>query len=336
MWLICPKFVRAAVLLSLPLLLTFSAANAQIYRWVDANGVTHYSEEKPTNPKDKAKAEDISDKLKDVGNLITFVDPGPIDYYKPKRSQRDASVDIRIENIGYTMTKAQRRHIDEQVRGLYKAYVRWFDWSIEPTHPVTLKIFGTYELFEQYQIEHRGRFITNRSHYSPYHREVLMLATEFADTTLQTLLHETSHAVMDMQVRGTSKWLNEGIAGMFEGLIFERGEIKMLYAGAWSERMNLKLKEGSLASLDTYLNIPDRQWGAESSRVESTYYMVAWSLMRYMITTEQGMRALALTLQQQRFYKEQPGELVKTLSDAYPGGIQQLEKDWRRWIAAIG
>jgi hypothetical protein len=336
MWLTCTKSLCAAFLLALPLLLTHSAANAQIYRWVDENGVTHFSEDKPTNTKDQAKAEDISDRLKGVGNMITFVDPGPIDYFKPKRRQRAANVDIRIENIGYSMTKAQRRHIDEQVRGLYKAYVRWFDWSVEPTHPVTLKIFGSYALFEQYQIENRGRFNTNRSHNSPYHREVLMLATQFADTTLQTLLHETSHAVMDMQVRGSSKWLNEGIAGMFEGLIFERGEIKMLYAGAWSERMNLKLKEGSLASLESYLDIPNQQWGAESSRVESTYYMVAWSLMRYMITTEQGMRALALTLQQQRFYQEQPGELVKTLSDAYPGGIQKLETDWRRWVAEIG
>jgi len=141
---------------------------------------------------------------------------------------------------------------------------------------------------------------------------------------------------MDMQVRGSSKWLNEGIASMFEGLVYDRGQIKVYYAGAYSERLNLKLREGSLAPLTTYLNIPNHQWGAESSRVESSYYMIAWSLMRYMITNENGMRALALTLQQQRFYQEKPGELVKTLNDAYPGGIQALDTHWRAWLTSIG
>ena len=330
------KLTLLGLLLAAPLVLMQPSASAKIYRWVDANGITHFSEEEPSNAKDKAKAKDISTELETVGNMMSFVDPGPIDYFKPKKRKRDAKVDIRIETIGYSMTDAERRNVDMQVRGLYKAYVRWFDWTPEPTHPVTLKIFGNYKLFEQYQIEHRGRFITSRSHYSPSHREILMLEEGFENATMQTLLHETSHAIMDMKVRGSSKWLNEGIAGLFENLVYERGEIKVSNKPGWAERMQLKLKEGSLASLPTYLAIPNRQWGAESSRVESTYYMVAWSLMRYLITTEQGMRALAQTLDQHRFYSEAPGELERSLGGVYPGGIEKLDRDWRYWIANAG
>lgn len=331
-----PKPVFVGLVCLVTLLLAHSTARAQIYRWVDEHGITHFSEEKPSNEKDQAIAKDISSELKDVGNMLSFEDPGPIDFFKPESRQRDANVDVRIENIGYSMTDDQRRNIDRQIRGLYKAYVRWFNWSAKPTHPVTLKVFGTYQLFEQYQIEHRGRFITSRSHYSPSHREVLMLATEFEHATLQTLLHETSHAVMDMQVRWSSKWLNEGLAGMFEHLSYDNRELKVGYSPGWRERMKLKLREGSLASLESYLNIPNRQWGAESSRVENTYYMVAWSLMRYMITTERGMSALAQTLQKQSVYRQEPTGLATTLGNAYPGGIEKLDRDWRSWIAKSG
>ena len=320
-------------LLLLLVLALSTSAGAQIYRWVDANGVTHFSEKKPTQP--NTKAEEISAQVEDTGNVMTFTDVGDIEFFKPERKRR-ANVKINIETFAFSMSEVQRDEIQDQVHGLYQAYVRWFDWIPEPTHPINIKIFGKYELFEQYQIDTRGRFITNRSHYTPARREVLMLGTNFQDTTLQLLLHETSHAIMDMQVRTASKWLNEGIACLFEGVEYRRGEHYVRTQGSWSERMGLKLKEGSLAPLTDYLRIPDSAWGKESARVESSYYMIAWSLMRFLITTEHGMLALAKTLQSQRFRSGEPDELVAAFGATYPGGINRLDREWRAWVAKIG
>ena len=319
--------------LILALLVLAAPSSAQIYRWVDANGVTHFSEKKPADS--RAQAEEISEQLKQTGNVMQFTDVGDIEFYKPPERRRDARVRIDIEAFDFTLSEALRDRIQAQVDGLYQAYVRWFDWSTEPDHPITIKLFGSYELFEQYQIETRGRFITNRSHYTPARREVLMLGSNFEEATLQLLLHETSHAVMDMQVRNASKWFNEGIACLFEGVEYRRGEHFVRTQGSWSERMGLKLEEGSLAPLTDYLRIPDQQWGAESGRVENTYYMIAWSLMRFLITTEHGMRALAQALQSQRFRSGDPNELVTLLDATYPGGIRRLDREWRTWIAKV-
>ena len=308
-------------------------AVAQIYRWVDANGVTHFSEKKPTTP--NTRAEEISEQVKDTGNVMTFTDVGDVEFYQPPERNKIANVRINIEAFDFPMSETLRDEIQTQVNGLYQAYVRWFDWSVKPTHPINIKIFGKYQLFEQYQIDTRGRFITNRSHYSPAHREVLMLGSNFDDATLQLLLHETSHAVMDMQVRTASKWLNEGIACLFEGVEWHRGKHYVRTKGSWSERMGLKLQEGSLANVADYLRIPDQKWGAESARVENSYYMIAWSLMRFLITTEDGMRALAQTLQAQRFRSGDIDELVNQLGAAYPGGLRQLDRQWREWIAKV-
>jgi len=156
------RFLVFNIVISLLVAAVSMSAAAEIYRWVDENGVTHFSEKKPANK--AKKVEDISGRLKDVGNLVTFVDPGPIDFYQPKRAKRDANVDIQMEMFDYEMTAEQRRHVNEQVNGLYKAYVRWFDWIPTPTHQVKIKIFGNYKAFEQHQLEHRGKLISNRSH----------------------------------------------------------------------------------------------------------------------------------------------------------------------------
>lgn len=315
-----------------------SSVQAEIYKWVDENGTTHYSETAPEDAQSGAAesgVREISNEVDGRGNFTEFTDTRPIEYFQPERKEKPARVDVRIETFAFELSKAQRQRIDHKVRGLYQAYVRWFGWPAQPRQPITIKIFGEYDLFEQYQIDSRGRLITNRSHYSQSHREILMLGSNFADQTLGVLMHEVSHAVLDMQVPRSSKWFNEGLASMFEGLEWRNNNLQLGTAGGRSVTMKHKMREGSLLPAAHYLDIRDSAWGSESGRVENMYYMIAWSLMRFLVSTDHGREALAVSLRRQRYFSDQPGELAGMLDEVYPGGVQRLDIDWRHWITGL-
>lgn len=61
----CCKAMRIFIFL---LLACFSlSAGAQIYKWVDADGVVHYS----SRPADNAKTEDVTQHVKSLGNFVS-------------------------------------------------------------------------------------------------------------------------------------------------------------------------------------------------------------------------------------------------------------------------
>lgn len=59
---ILTKKVLVAITVSTSVLLINLSSNAEIYKWTDAKGVTHYTAQKPTTQ--KIKSEDIGDKIR--------------------------------------------------------------------------------------------------------------------------------------------------------------------------------------------------------------------------------------------------------------------------------
>jgi hypothetical protein len=301
----------------------------EIYKWTDQYGVTHYSEAEPEDH----QANEVSEQLKDTVNFIEFKKTVAIDYIQFQGKSRPASVKINIELIDYQLDAAARKTIKTQVKTIYQAYHRWFGWDAQPDRPVTIKIFGDFNAFEDYQKGESYAHVTSRSHYSSRRREVVMLGTEFTTATLQVLYHEVSHAIIHMEMMAIPKWINEGLAEVFETITSRNGRIGVGVNKAWVEIIQHKLREGSLDSFKDYISIANRQWNSESARVERSYYIVAWSMMRFLLSSPQGADSLQQVI---TACKKQPwwqkDKLASLFADAYPGGIVKLDADWRMWI----
>lgn len=308
---------------------------AEIYKWVDENGSTHFSEKKPEN----RESEETSAQLKDRINIFESEEIPEFDFYKSPERNKSTKVDIKIELVDYQLTPELRNIIQHRVKIIYRAYVQWFGWNPQPSRPIKIKIFGNYIDFEKYQIEKREGHVTNRSHYSPSRKEVVMLGTEFTDATLSVLFHECSHAIFHMEVAHGPKWINEGLAEVFESSKAQRDKVKVGYDKEWTEIIKHKLREGSLLSFKEYLNISSNGWREESARVERSYYTVAWSMMRFLVSSEQGIAALKNDINDIKLRKNPPwwqkDRLVEIFAEHYPGGIDKLDADWRNWISKL-
>ncbi|MBV1880619.1 MAG: DUF4124 domain-containing protein [Pseudomonadales bacterium] len=303
---------------------------SEIFKWVDDQGRVHYSEEAPM----QQQSEDVSGKLEAVGNFFKFDEVVDVNWYVPPAGYQSAEVKINIDLINYELSYEDRIGIENSVAGIYESYARWFDWPQSPKRDINIKVFGQYDEFEKYQLNKNNGHSTSRSHYSRRRKEVVMLGTEFTRTTLSVLYHEASHAIMHMKYRSTPNWLNEGLAECFELIQMKGEKIFMAYKLAWVEKMKHKLREGSLQPVEYYLNISNKQWRAAPARVENSYYMIAWSLMSAMLSSQEGidsLRAVFSNLNSSGWWKKDGG-LAALFADSYPGGLTKLDGDWRRWI----
>lgn len=309
-------------LVFLVMLIFYTQAYGEIYTWVDEEGVTHFSERNVAGK----RSEEISEKISKEGYFIEFqkfekvIDAGlpePIE----DRKEEKITIKIQIELIEYAMSKDRLRLIRNQIRGMYAFYVESLGWNPVAPRPVKIKIFGDHHAFERYQTETRGSLSHYRSHYSHRYQEVLMHGTEFTEATMGVLFHEASHALMAMRKHSVSPWINEGVAEVFESSTYARGKMVFGKNAEWTEKIKHKLREGSLEPAQNYFNSRDR-WSGEGRRVERRRYMIAWSLMRFLLSTPERINALK-------------GGLSGDFASHYPGGISALDRDWRQWVRQL-
>ena len=301
----------------------------------DKNGNPQYSDRKEKNQ----EAVDISERLKNVGNFLDVTDPGKIDFFKaPEQAiSGRAKVDVRIKLYNYELSSKQRHAIQKHIEAIYDLYAKWFGWSEKPKRPISIRIFGNYEDFGNYQSEVGYRFPTNRSHYSRYRREVVMIGTEFKTKTIRVLYHEASHAIMHMNMQRVPKWINEGLAEVFE-LLQTRSEktFSIGYRRSYIGLIKHKLREGSLEPAASYMKISSQKWHDSSSRVENMYYKVAWSIMRYLVSNKTGQKTLRAVMNDIRTdNKWNESNLAELFNKHYPGGVKKLDRDWRSWIVKL-
>jgi hypothetical protein len=92
-----------------------------------------------------------------------------------------------------------------------------------------------------------------------------------------------------------------------------------------------RLQTTPLPSLRDYLAIDRPQWHWED---RDRNYAIAWSLIHFLMGGSPGMYALRETIRQVQENLCKPFSAALALGKAYPGGIPQLEADWRRWLAS--
>lgn len=319
-------------LLFLLFLMPQFASASEIYRWTDDNGVTHFGAKPPPG---KPSVE-ISEQLKKAGNVVEFSEVKEIEYYRSSPDEIPVSVEVDVRLVDYSLSEASHELIQRQVKEIYRVYVELFGWPHQAIRPIVIKIFGNYEAFEAYQAANADGHVTSRSHYSPRRREVVMKGTEFTDATLGVLFHEVSHAIIHMGLRATPTWINEGLAETFEYSKVKKGKISFGYNMAWVEIMQHKLREGSLRPMGEYLAITNQQWRAESARVERSYYMIAWSMMMFMMTNDDVFKTLQAVINTGRQIPWWRGpSLPERFAMNYPGGLKNLDARWRKWLRTL-
>ena len=113
----CFKAMRIFILLLLTCISL--SAGAEIYKWVDADGVVHYS----SRAADNAKTEDVTRRVKSLGNFVSTANVDTTDSGDQKNATAAKSV---------TMLSASRCKVCKQAKAYLNSIgVRYTDLDVE-------------------------------------------------------------------------------------------------------------------------------------------------------------------------------------------------------------
>ncbi len=144
--------------------------------------------------------------------------------------------------------------------------------------------------------------------------------------TFGTTLHEVSHLITASHLGPTAPWLTEGLAEYFETM-----QVNDQSGTVYPNPAHIKLlKMSKLPRLRHYLAIDRPEWHGEERQRN---YAIAWSLMNFLLQAAPGMYALQEVIQRAESHFCQPFSAASALDKAYPGGLERLERDWRKWLA---
>jgi len=161
--------------------------------------------------------------------------------------------------------------------------------------------------------------------------QVILTSTEGSPARFHhRVLHEATHAILDQTVLTPPLWFNEGCAEYFAGLVIQRSGMGADIPHRRLASCRTMLQQNRLPALVKILEMQSTDWPAVR---QHEIYAACWSLVRFLDSDPRRRGVL------REFYRrldDQRGIVIDSktaLQEIYPGGLDQMEKDWRRWLA---
>ena len=267
-----------------------------IHRWIDAAGVTHYSDQAPT-------AEVSGHRVLEVPGLPPVeVEATGYDVNLPADLQRRAIVDA----LGV-------QHVFHDVLG------------IEAPSDMKLKIVFVGDETAYGKLIGDSTLAASTGAYVPQQHTIYVRMQSDDELAFSILRHEITHALIHEQVGNLPVALNEGLAEYFRrfrvagmgGQIDVGADRSMLIGAA-------PAGDGSDALVDLLALSGTDFYAADRDR----RYLQAYALVAVLMRGSAETAALHEVLVRQRAEPCVPVEAEKVLDERYPGGLAALARDW--------
>lgn len=285
------------------LLFVSTNSYAEVYKWVDDKGKVHFSDKSPENTK------------ADV-----------IEYEHKERKK----VDVKIKSIGFKLSTPQKEQIIKAVEDVYTAYNRLFYIRINEIVQINIKLFKTQEKFDKYYARLSRKPLKGaRGVYFSRRKELIVRQLEDWESTMRTIRHEISHAVLRTFAPRSPKWLNEGLAEYFETLNIQNETI-VFEAHVENEKKLQRLwKRKELPNLNEYFKMTNRRWISLAHNNDPVAYTMAWGVTSTLMSDKAGKGVITRLLQDLKRTHEHP--TLAEIDKAYIGGIDSFELKWIQW-----
>lgn len=160
-----------------------------------------------------------------------------------------------------------------------------------------------------------------------HHQAYVHYEPDQTDNGLRTSLHEISHLITATHLGPTPPWLTEGMAEYFENIAVQ-GQGGVVNPNRHHLR---RLESSQLPRIGQFLAMRRDDWNSADRDLN---YAVAWSLMFFLMKGDPGIYAMQEVIRNGQQHFCRPFSYSDALIDAYPGGLQRLERDWKVWLSS--
>ena len=282
-------------------MLFFSASlHAEIYRWTDENGRVHFT--------DKKRANSESD------NLTT--------HYKVKDP-----FSISITGKQYKIPLKTKGVIRSSVLKMAAILSNKLGVEYKDNAHINVIIFGD----ERSYIEYGGKKKSS-GFYSSKKNEAVIKQTRSVNTTLKTVIHETSHLLLSYNYGHVPRWLDEGLAEYFEGMQLSFSSVEIPPNLRWHKNLKQQLLSDNLYSLREYVSLSPRNWIAYDNANNNLGYAYGWSIISFLMSSDKGQHTLKQLFVGLKNSARKKDYSFNVIDRFYPGGFVNFEAQWKVWL----
>lgn len=268
----------------------------QIHKWVDQNGVVHFSDQAP-------------DDHATPSELVTLTDTQP--------------VDVRIETRSAEMPPHATSAAIADAVAIGKILRNALGIRVDGGLKLRVVFVGTDAAFRQAA---PGSTSTSGA-YLPGTRTIVVRTRPLPNETLAVLRHEITHALIHEWIGRPPKALNEGMAEYFEQFVAQ-GMGGVVDPNRYARQMaNAAPRRSALPALKALLAGHRDQFHGDG---EQANYTRSMALISTLMASPQGRRTLSIALAEQRKQTCTPIDLARTLSRSWPSGLASLAAHWQQ------
>jgi len=236
------------------------------------------------------------------------------------------SVAIEFDTDRYTIDGNQRADIRQDLRALLRIYDKVLGIRVSREFQVKLEVEGNRGRYEDRQ----GSELESAGFYRHDTRQTVVSGGHSRANTRETMIHETSHAILGDQFRNVPQWLNEGLAEYFESLQRISGRVQIPRDETRRQAVRDELAGSVGKALDRLIALAPEEWNSQQEADFRLSYDQAWSIV-YMLMESSRSRDVLLQLLQSG-----SGSNAQAIENNYPRGLRGFAEDWRRWLASGG
>jgi len=275
------------------------AQRVEVHRWVDANGILHFSDKPPSGEaRDYARSE------------VTGL---------PAVTVRARGEDSNLP------THAEQRAIADAL-AIERVLRDALGVEGEPGLALDIVFIASADIY--------ARRVGNPAlagsvgAYSSRERTIFVRRQHSAEADFAVLRHEIAHALLHERVGMLPVAINEGLAGFLERLVVTGMGAQVAAADPRVLASARVAGDGSDELVDL-LAREGQQFYAEGREVR---YLRAYALIALLMERREGRAALSALLLAQRADSCRPVDAAAFLAAGWPGGLPALARDWGEWL----
>jgi hypothetical protein len=279
---------------------------AEVYKWVDEHGKTHFSDKKIDGADQKVVAFDM------VESEWTRFD-----------------IDVATRDVSLTST--EKKNIIDGINNVYEFFDRVLFFDIYKTVPVNILILKNKREYVNYlkQIG-KARAAASYGVYIRSTNQIVVYIRKNREDTFKTIRHEVSHAVVDTIMPYSPAWLNEGLAEQMETLNRNNSGLYVESHTVNLTSVARALKTNRLSNISDFLKLPSIKW--RHSLSDGQYYLQsqAGQFVYFLLSTRPN-RSFVVRLMH-KFSRGDRKLSYYLVDDNYIGGVKTMEIAWRNWV----
>ena len=280
-----------------------NVTSQKIYKWVDAEGRTHFGEKLTPGAGSDAETLNVEDLSKQYASL-------------------QQEVKLSIDYPNWAGDRFIESEIKKQAKMVHKVLSRYVPKANQRQINLKIILFKTVTDFENYRDQQKENAQWG-AYYSSVSNSIYLPRYPNIDQTMLVARHEMTHAMLAGMLGPIPVWMNEGLAAYMESFSWQMNVAK---AQPDVSRYNLLMN----TSMKRLANTDHQDFNGRNQRMN---YLQAAASLYFLLDHQAGREWLKRSF---AFYGQNPcrkATIEQLFGGNYPGGIDAASHNFQTWLS---